>query len=226
MNPEKDTMQLVKERFATLPQEVKDAITASDLKQKMRAVGDKYNLTLDKQGDLQRIILVVMLGILPSTSFVPSLTKDLEINATMANLIAKDVSDQIFAPIRTHLREWEEIARHEAEKAATNLVQETPTDLERAGDFTIDHTQTAGNDTTDEGYVENRPEILENIENPQPATRTYVTNTRETHTEPLIDHLLTTPVTIPPQSITQSAKIIPATPIQRTSPDPYKEPFN
>jgi len=209
MNTDQHPIQLIKERFAELPPEVQAAVTASDLKDKMRAIGDKYNLLLDKQSDLQRLILIVMLGLMSSSEFVPSLMEELKISRTEANLIANDVSEQIFAPIRTHLREWEE---------------QTETDLERLGDFTIDHTQTAGNEslsTEDNAgngmLVERRPTILDSIENPQPAKRTFVTKTSETRTEPLTDHLLSTPVTVPPQRIVQ-----PSTQTQKSA-DPYKE---
>jgi len=208
MNPDQELTQLIKERFAELPQEVKDVISASDLKDKMRAVGDKYNLLLDKQGDLQRLILTVMLGFMPSSEFVPSIMKELNVNSAEAKLIANDVSEQIFAPIRTHLREWEEQAEQEQAQAKASA----PTDLERLGDFTIDKTPTAGNETNGT-TVEKRPDILEGVENPQSAKRTFVTNT-----EPLVDHLLNTPVTIPPQKINQ--------PTAGVASDPYREPTN
>ncbi len=228
-------MQLIKERFAQLPQAVKDAITASDLQVKMRTIGDKYNLMLDKQGDLQRSILLVMLGLIPSNQFVSSISNEMGVDNGKAALIAQDVSDQIFNPIRTHLREWDEKAELDAkteEEAAVN----TPirSDLERLGDFTIDNTETAGNSVNPatganndaDAFVEKRPDILEGIENPGPANREYVTNNTEVRTDPLVDHLLTTPVTIPPQKIEQPTTAIPKSPIKTVVPDPYKEAVN
>ena len=66
-------------------------------------------------------------------------------------------------------------------------------------------------DETEEN-IEKEPEIRSSIENPEPAPKTYIPSNK-IGTDPLTDHLLTTPVVIPPQKINKP-----------TVPDPYREP--
>lgn len=223
------TSEEIQAQFEKLPPEVQTAVTSSDVNEKIEAIAKKYDLHIDQLGELVDEVGLVMLGLQKPDLFVSDLCERLSINKDIANKISTDINAEIFSLIRQHLMKMSSMA-----EAST-----TPSDLERLGDFTIDNTQTARNDMSPlgringgdseekgEDSIEKRPEILENIENPQSATRTYVAKTPEIHSEPLVDHLLTTPVTVPPQKIDQSAKIIPPTPIKKPGPDPYREAVN
>jgi hypothetical protein len=219
-----DSMQLIKDHFAELPQEVRSAITAPDLLQKMRAIGDKYNLLLDKQGDLQRSILFVMLGLIPSREFVPSISSGLNVNTEVANNIAKDVNEQILAPIRTYLREWEERAEQdEAAEETTELGKDGQnSDFQSIGGFTVEPSPMTARQQSEETTIENKPDLIKSIENPEPAPKSFVASNK-IGTDPLVDHLLTTPVTVPPQIIERPVNGASQTAPKSSGPDPYRE---
>ncbi len=136
MDTNTDTKELIKERYQTLPKEVKDAITASDFTNKMKTLASSHSLMLDQTDSLQKAILVIMLGLEPSSTFVDSIISELGINRGKATAIAKDVNQLIFDPIRKYLREWEE---QEEKTIQENEKSQSITDLERAGGFTIEH---------------------------------------------------------------------------------------
>ena len=133
----------------------------------------------------------------------------------MAESIADDINTDIFILVKRHLQEVEA-------SATANMAN---SDLERLGNFVIDKTPTAGNTADDGAYVEKRPDILDSIENPQPAPRSYGSNTPEIRTEPLVDHLLTTPTIVPPQQIVVTEKTVTSIPT-KAAVDPYKEAIN
>lgn len=230
------TTEEIQAQFETLPKEVQDAVVSSGVNDKLKALAGKYDLHIDQLEDLVDEVGLTMLGLRKSSYFVGDLCSRLSIDKKTAESIATEINTDIFSIVREHLRSVDAQADADAE-AATAAIVDPRSDLERFGGFTIDKTATAGN-TTENGYVEKRPEILDSIENPQPAPRTYVSNTSpEVRTEPLIDHLLTTPVVIPPQNIEQPVSALPTIPVaikiptppapqKSAGPDPYKEPVN
>ncbi len=204
MTDQLDTNEYIKDKFLKLPKEVQVAITAPDLMLKMRSIGDKYKLLLDKQGDLQRQILIVMLGLIPSSEFVSSVSEVLGISEETANSIAADVNEQIFNPIRTHLREWEEQSEKNVATESSSTTESNTSDFQKIGGFTVEpQPASMQSSTLKESDMESRPAILNSIENPEPAPRSTVPF-GAAQTEPLADHLLTTPVVIPPQKIVQN----------------------
>ena len=196
------TSKEIQDAFEKLPQDVQTALTSVDLNNKVKSIAERYNLHMDQLGNLVDEVGLVMLGLQKSSSFIDGLCSRLSIDARIAENITRDINTDIFSSIKQHLMELD----------VEMTPQQPKTDLERLGDFTIDKTPTAGNETNGT-TVEKRPDILEGVENPQSAKRTFVTNT-----EPLVDHLLNTPVTIPPQKINQ--------PTAGVAPDPYREPTN
>ena len=198
------TSEEIQAIFEKLPTEVLEAITSSDVNEKVESIGKKYNLHIDQLGELVDEVGLVMLGLQKSSLFVSDLCDRLSIDRKIADNITADITKDVISLIRKHLMSVETTS--------------SPSDLERLGDFTIDHTQTANNDKSPIGDVngnggvptERRSEILSGIEDPDSIkmpTRPRI--------EPLTDHLLTTPITIPPQQINQPQKL-----------DPYKESLN
>jgi len=236
MDQDKNVLELIKEKFKQLPKELQEAITASDLPVKTKAIADKHSLMLDQLGMLQNEIFFVLIGTESSKDFVDNISAELNINDTKATSIASDVSEQIFNPVRTYLRKWEDTTPDDPTENSPSTQQlknqQSISDLERIGGFTIEKSDmTDSSDTTNEGmYVEKRTEILHGLENPSPSKQTMV-STRDisTKTDPLVDHLLTTPTTIPPEHTTSSPLTkteVSQTPATKPITDPYKEPIN
>lgn len=208
------TSEEIQAQFDKLPEEVKAAVTSTDVNDKIEAIGKNKGLLIDQVGELVDEIGLVMMGLRKAEYFIPDLCSRLSISRKAAEEIAKEVNTNIFNSIKRHLMEMQD---NIPDNRGMNT-QQSITDLERIGEFTLEKTaETNSNDTTNEGmYVEGRPAILEGIENPQPAKRTIVSNTT-TKTEPLVDHLLTTPTIVPPVK----------TEVPKTKgPDPYREQVN
>jgi len=67
-------------------------------------------------GMLQSEVLFVMLGIEPSSDFVSNISRELGINKEKADALARDINQQLFDPIRSYLREWEEQAERQEQE--------------------------------------------------------------------------------------------------------------
>jgi hypothetical protein len=228
------TVQLIKQRYQLLPQELKDAISASELPQKLKEISSKNNLLLDQANILHNEILFVLLGLEPASKFVDTIIRELNINREKALLIARDANTLVFDSVRSHLREWEESFIEEENKIAEQKYGQISS-LEKLGGFSIEKTDGA-EDTSDENHdvtPADRDSILSGIENPVSGNITTspkqeVGSTVETHTDPLIDHLLGNPVTSTEQKIVnkelpkEKLETIPKKP---SGPDPYREPI-
>lgn len=258
MKETEDPIQIIKEKLLQLPDQVQQAILSSDLKQKMRTIADKHSLMLDQTGLLQNEIFFVMLGMEPSSDFVDNVTSELNIPRSKAEMIAQDINTLIFAPIKTYLREWEEQAK--VENAEEKSLKEKNSALERAGGFSVEpslaSTSADGEDSmadSEDVQESDKNDILAGIENPKPSPSMSTPKPEETHTEPLVDHLLGNsnsqteqkivhkteepPANLPiteetPTSGAASVPIKPSTPpvrpapAPRKGPDPYRESFN
>jgi len=231
-----DTKKLIQERYQELPQEVKDAVTASDLPTKMKNVASNHDLMIDQAGMLQNEILFVMLGMEPSSEFVNNMSRELGINREKANAVAKDVNDLIFAPIRKYLREWEE--QEEQKNQEPDKSQQSMADLERVGGFTIEPTGQNGNGNGAapanlpgaEAVTESKEDLLSGIEDPA-TIPPKSTTPEENHTDILVDHLLANPTGAAEEKIAKPAELPVESPIAKEAPkkapsaDSYREPI-
>lgn len=195
MEKELDTTELIKKQYQKLPQEVRDAVTASDLPSKMKTIADSHSLMLDQTGILQNEILFVMLGLEPSNNFINNISDELGIKKDKAEKIADDVNNLIFKPIKNYLREWEEsIIKTENTGKRNNVVVEKRVDIsqiEKAGNFSVEHNESGTKIDGEWGEVtpEDKDRLMKHIEDPVSTT-----NQHDQHTEPLVDYLLANPI--------------------------------
>lgn len=103
-----EVKQLIKERMAQLPQEVRDAIKRTDFAEKFNAIAERHNLNLDQNGTLQTKTLLLMLALEPSDEFVGGLERELEVSHKEAVALADDVNNTILFNIRDTIRKIEE----------------------------------------------------------------------------------------------------------------------
>ncbi len=210
---DKDTSEIIKDHFNELPQEMRDAITAADLPVRMKKIAQNQNLMIDQIGSLQNEILLVMLGIEPSSEFIKNVSKELGVSNSKSLEIAKEVNDSIFGSIRTYLREWEEQAGQSEENAEHFIPQKNNSEdfssIEQAGDFSVEKRTVehgvpieAGEDT-----IEHKDDILAGIENPQAGNEKISrkeSSFEQRYLEPLIDHLLKGSVSQPQEKVTST----------------------
>jgi len=228
---DQETTQTIKERFSELPKELRDAITASDLPVRLKNISNNHNLLLDQANILHNEILFVLLGLEPSSEFVPTVSRELQINNEKANLIAKDVNTQIFDSVRSHLMEWEEGANKDLDSQMAEKSSQISS-LEKLGGFSIEKSEgsvsnentSANIDTKSDVSASDRASILYGLENPIPGKKEVATG--DTHTDPLIDHLLANPVSTTEQKVITSEVVKKPAVINKPSGmDPYREPI-
>lgn len=184
-----------------------------EIYKKTEVIQKEFDLYLDQVGELEAEIIDVFTGHSKSKDFVDHIMKRLEIDRDKANKIAAEVNKEIFGELRRYMRE--------------QLVSEekSVSDLEQVGGFTIEKEPNQNSAIQNTAPVESRSEILAGIENPKPAPVVM--------TDPLVDHLLTTPTILPaqnsapatagtPESKLPTAPEKPKTPV----PDPYHEPIS
>lgn len=88
------------EIFYKLPPEIKDVVAASATTEHLWKIGQKHNLHIDKVGIMTDIAFDVMMGIIASKNFVAELQKELGISALDASVIARDIDENVFKPIK------------------------------------------------------------------------------------------------------------------------------
>ncbi len=210
MDIDKDTIELIKERYFELPQHLQEAVTASDLPAKMKTIANNHGLMIDQLGSLRKEIILVMLGLESSSIFVKNVSKELEVDEKKSLAIAKDVESLIFSPIKSYLREWEEeenrqLDIEEAEKESLSTISS----IEQAGGFSIEKEKIDPKKTRpdgawkmpEEGEIELPEEILRHIEEHKLPTKPANTTLTPISTTTPKPAPLVTPV-LEPQTIT------------------------
>jgi len=99
-----DTNEIIKQRFEVLPQDIKDAITKTDLAGKFDSIASKHGLHIDQNGLLQTETLLVMIGLETTEDYVDNMQKALNISKSETLSIADDVNREIFNSIRQSLQ--------------------------------------------------------------------------------------------------------------------------
>ncbi len=99
-NKQKDILEI----YADLPDDLQRALFAPETANAIRAVGKKYELTLDKVGVLAGETGNVMMGITPTSEFIKNISEKVGVDKEKARMIAEDINQQIFAPVRESLK--------------------------------------------------------------------------------------------------------------------------
>lgn len=209
-----DIQQIIKERYKELPDDIQRAIKNTDLASKFNLIAKKHSLLLDQNGALQTETILVMLGIEPTENYVENVQKALNVSEVEALSIAEDVNAEILNSIKDSLREIQEQDVEQAEETTEETIPEPPTnlptgtisDIEQAGDFTIDPQLSSSSDQYNDTTI-SKEAVLKGIED-QPI--------------PMVDHLLTTPVSAPQQV---EVKKVPEKSVEKKgyTADPYRE---
>ena len=146
-------------QLAKLPKDLQEIILATETADKIRAIGQKYQLHIDQMGALDEEINNVLFGISPANNLVRQIRIKLGLELPMAEAIARDLNDQIFLKIRESLQ-----SLHEADEAigATNEA------IPNYGVETIPGS-TLPTDQPAMANLPNREEVIADIEHPKEA---------------------------------------------------------
>lgn len=149
----KFTVDEIQNKFDSLPEELQEAITSSDVNDALEDIAKQNGLQLDQLGELVDLVGLIILGLVPSSDFIREFSREAEVSEKQARRIAEDVNGQIFAKLRTSIRiiETRENTSNYSEdngfisnlqNSRNNTFPPKPphiADLEKAGGFTIEH---------------------------------------------------------------------------------------
>lgn len=96
--------QILKARFEQLPEDIKEAITATPWKEKLRQISEKHNLHIDQAGHLGEETVLVMFGIEHADNLIANIAKHVEVSEEKAEAIAEDLNREIFLKVRESLK--------------------------------------------------------------------------------------------------------------------------
>lgn len=195
-----------------IPDEYLKVAKSPEIFEACQKIGEKFSLMIDQVGELDAEISDVLVGSSESKDFTDNIMKRLEIGRGMAEQITSEVNSGIMQVLRDKLRQ---VSENQPSKHA---------DIEAAGNFTIEpeHNSVA---SAPDVTIHDRQEILSTIEEAKPSSAQ-----NQKYTEPLVDHLLTTPTARPVEKIVVRAPAKPAEvkvrseASNRPGPDPYREP--
>ena len=101
------------EKYAELLEDLQKALFAPETTEAIRAAGKKYELTLDKVGELGDETGLVMMGITPPSDYVKNLIQRLGVAPEKAKAIAEEINQKIFQPVRESLKKVHGLAKAE-----------------------------------------------------------------------------------------------------------------
>src|SRR5512133_3004931 len=98
------TNEQLEQLLASLPEDVKGVLFAFDTGKRIRDIGLKYSLHLDKCSILVDETNLVMFGLTKPKDFLGIVESKLEVTRDIAELIVHDINEQIFGQIRESLK--------------------------------------------------------------------------------------------------------------------------
>ena len=235
---QKDTQQIIQERYEQLPPELQQAIKSIDFAGKLKEIAAQYSLRIDQSGALQTEVILIMLGLEKSDDFIVNLVRNAEITEDLARAIATDVNTNILGSIKESLRQLE--TEEELLEAENDAAGEDAQDDE--------HTQEPQNESLENNEAVAQPinitkvitpspeETLSHLENPSAIENAAPINIldtfKKTQNVDFVDHLLNGAVSsavettqveqpqTPPQTDTA-----PTPQTKKYTADPYREPI-
>jgi hypothetical protein len=95
---------MLEERLAQLPEDVRNAVLSVEWEGKVQAIGQKHRLHIDQVGALGDLTLMTMIGMVNLSDYPSQMAQQLNIPASDAEAITKEVGDEVFMPIRESLK--------------------------------------------------------------------------------------------------------------------------
>lgn len=106
MEPENDKTDIAEElktRFLQLPKVLREAITSADVEKRLRELAESHKLHIDQGQKLENEVMLALFGFQKVENLEENLKKEVGISAEIANVLAGDIAESIFQPIREEL---------------------------------------------------------------------------------------------------------------------------
>jgi benzoyl-CoA reductase/2-hydroxyglutaryl-CoA dehydratase subunit BcrC/BadD/HgdB len=164
---------------------VKRVFFSTDVAEAIAQIGEENGLLLDQVNDLIEETGYMIIGLKPAKNFVDVLSNKLKIDKKIAITISTKINDTVLKNVRDEIRKLNEGGtepKSEAEVPENLPTTPTISAIEQAGQFTVEsdpasHSEQYNNTTT--------------------ITKEATLNKIEEDHIPLVDHLLTTPISNP-----------------------------
>lgn len=166
-----------------IPEQFKALADSNEIYDQAIAVGNKFNLHIDQIGALGAEIRDILRGVAKPGDFTKDITESMEIDPALAKQITEAVNTDILQEIRKKMQ---------AISASQDIAS-----IEQAGGFSVEPTHMANPEHVDTDVSHgDKQNLIESIENPLASPKIVMPKQSpgewdETHTEPLIDMLLT-----------------------------------
>jgi hypothetical protein len=176
------TNEPLEQMLASLPEDIKGVLFGFDTGAKIRDIGSKYSLHLDKSAILVDETNLVMFGITQPKDFLRIIESKLEVTHDIAEMIVHDINEQIFGSIRESLKKLHDTnnlieithdttgENENKEQTALNSVDRT---IFKESGVELATTETPAQMEEKESLI--RDEVLSDIENPTPAMERKIT---------------------------------------------------
>lgn len=125
-----NTDAYIAEKWHTLPQQLKDAITAADYRDVVQRFATEQKLHVDQAGAIEQEILLVLLGIQSVHDFTDALVHEVHLPKDLARSFSGDVQTKVFGAVAGHLRDIMEQEKARAEAAEEAAQQNAAPALE------------------------------------------------------------------------------------------------
>lgn len=91
------------EHFKSLPEVIQRAITDATVEARMQKLSGQYKLHFDQWQKLEYEVLMALYGVTPMESIEENIAAHIAVDAETAQTLARDITAQVFEPIRATL---------------------------------------------------------------------------------------------------------------------------
>jgi len=134
--------KILEEKYRSIPDNVREAISSTEVNEKLQSIVNKYKLQFDEGEELTKEIGYVMLGLKSSDSFVKNVQRATDLDKETAQKIVEEVNELIFKDIKSSLKELtqkteekNDFGKEERKEIRNELMQEIENSKEKTTDL-------------------------------------------------------------------------------------------
>lgn len=116
---EQDTTKLIDEQLKSLPQSLQRAIALTEWRVITKNIATANNLDASKSENLETETMLVMYGFENQNDFPSNVARELEIDQVRADMIAREINEQVFTAVLDKANELESQKEGETLQSAT-----------------------------------------------------------------------------------------------------------
>lgn len=207
------------ERFESLPDDLKSAVTSQEVDKQIQEIAKKHLLHIDQTGELADETGLVMLGLTKTDEYISNLKERLGISQQKTAEIAKDIDEQVLRPIKASLVATSE-RKMETARTSEQPEQEEILDREQIMKEIDEHLQNTNYESVTNIQIEGGKQQLTTAQKPiLPATPSSMPISATAQTS-IVEKKLTETVKIPKEET-----VIDRTRSRYGNQDPYREPI-